>query len=64
MMNCWQSEPERRPSFAHLMQNLKRMENQHKVRTVEATQLPKCDVNFWREKNVWNRMHFFVVVGS
>ncbi|XP_074634457.1 uncharacterized protein LOC141893000 [Acropora palmata] len=30
MMNCWQSEPERRPSFAHLTQNLKRMENQHK----------------------------------
>ena len=32
MMNCWQSEPETRPSFAHLTQELKRMENQHKVR--------------------------------
>ena len=31
MMNCWQSEPETRPSFADLTQQLKRMENQHKV---------------------------------
>ncbi|XP_074633142.1 uncharacterized protein LOC141891965 isoform X2 [Acropora palmata] len=30
MMNCWQSEPETRPSFADLTQQLKRMENQHK----------------------------------
>ena len=32
MMNCWQSEPELRPSFAVLKQQLKRMENHHKVR--------------------------------
>ena len=32
MMNCWQSEPEARPSFSDLTQQLKRMENQHKVR--------------------------------
>ena len=31
-MNCWQSEPEARPSFSDLTQQLKRMENQHKVR--------------------------------
>jgi len=30
MMNCWQSEPETRPSFSDLTQQLKRMENQHK----------------------------------
>ncbi|XP_067030317.1 fibroblast growth factor receptor 1-A-like isoform X2 [Acropora muricata] len=30
MMNCWQREPETRPSFADLTQQLKRMENQHK----------------------------------
>ncbi|XP_044180640.1 tyrosine kinase receptor Cad96Ca-like [Acropora millepora] len=30
MMNCWQSEPEARPSFNDLTQQLKRMENQHK----------------------------------
>ncbi|XP_074634416.1 proto-oncogene tyrosine-protein kinase receptor Ret-like isoform X5 [Acropora palmata] len=30
MMNCWQSEPEIRPSFADLTQQLKQMENQHK----------------------------------
>ena len=32
MMNCWQSEPEARPSFSDLTQQLQRMENQHKVR--------------------------------
>ena len=32
MMNCWQSEPEARPSFKDLTRQLKRMENQHKVR--------------------------------
>ena len=31
-MNCWQSEPEARPSFKDLARQLKRMENQHKVR--------------------------------
>ena len=33
-MNCWQSEPEARPSFKDLTRDaqLKRMENQHKVR--------------------------------
>ncbi|XP_067030240.1 fibroblast growth factor receptor 2-like isoform X4 [Acropora muricata] len=30
MMNCWQSEPEARPSFSDLTQQLQRMENQHK----------------------------------
>ncbi|XP_067032676.1 fibroblast growth factor receptor 3-like isoform X4 [Acropora muricata] len=30
MMNCWQSEPEIRPSFADLTQQLKQMKNQHK----------------------------------
>ncbi|XP_015774998.1 PREDICTED: tyrosine-protein kinase receptor Tie-1-like isoform X1 [Acropora digitifera] len=30
MMNCWQSEPEDRPSFSDLTQQLKHMENQHK----------------------------------
>jgi len=30
MMNCWQSEPEIRPSFADLTRQLKQMENQHK----------------------------------
>ncbi|XP_067030223.1 uncharacterized protein [Acropora muricata] len=30
MMNCWQSEPEARPSFKDLTRQLKRMENQHK----------------------------------
>ncbi|XP_044176562.1 fibroblast growth factor receptor 3-like [Acropora millepora] len=30
MMNCWQSEPEARPSFSDLTQQLKGLENQHK----------------------------------
>ena len=32
MMKCWESEPEARPSFSDLTQQLKRLENQHKVR--------------------------------
>ena len=32
MMNCWQNEPEARPSFTALTKQLKDMENQHKVR--------------------------------
>ena len=32
MMNCWESEPATRPSFVDLTQQLKHMENQHKVR--------------------------------
>ena len=31
-MNCWQSELEAKPSFKDLTRQLKRMENQHKVR--------------------------------
>ncbi|XP_067052294.1 fibroblast growth factor receptor 2-like isoform X2 [Acropora muricata] len=30
MTNCWQCEPEARPSFSDLTQQIKRMENQHK----------------------------------
>ena len=32
MMNCWQNEPQARPSFTALTKQLKDMENQHKVR--------------------------------
>ena len=31
MRNCWQEEPEDRPSFEQLRHELKLMENQHKV---------------------------------
>ncbi|XP_067030252.1 tyrosine kinase receptor Cad96Ca-like isoform X2 [Acropora muricata] len=31
MVNCWHSEPEARPSFSDLTQQLKRMEKQHKT---------------------------------
>ena len=31
MMNCWQNEPEARPSFTALTKQLRDMENQHKV---------------------------------
>ena len=34
MMNCWQNEPQARPSFTALTKQLKDMENQHKVRSV------------------------------
>ena len=31
MMNCWKNEPQDRPSFTSLTNQLKRIENQHKV---------------------------------
>ena len=31
MLNCWQKEPDDRPSFEQLRRELKQMENQHKV---------------------------------
>ena len=31
MRNCWQEEPDDRPSFEQLQRELKLMENQHKV---------------------------------
>ena len=31
MLNCWQEEPDARPSFEQLRRELKLMENQHKV---------------------------------
>ena len=42
MMNCWQSEPEARPSFSDLTQQLKRMENQHKVRLNRKLSRKEC----------------------
>ena len=38
MMNCWQNEPEARPSFTALTKQLKDMENQHKVRLLVVNQ--------------------------
>ena len=32
MMSCWQNEPEARPVFTLLTKQLRKMENQHKVR--------------------------------
>lgn len=32
MMNCWEKEPQDRPSFNSLTKQLKRIEDQHKVR--------------------------------
>ena len=49
-MNCWKSEPEARPSFNDLTQQLKRMENQHKVR-LSGKQLKKeCFLFITQEK--------------
>ena len=55
MMNCWQSEPETRPSFADLTQQLKRMENQHKVRLQQKNSVNNAFSSFMctikRKKN-------------
>ena len=50
MMNCWQSEPEDRPSFSDLTQQLKRMENQHKVRLNIKLFNKECSVFITQKK--------------
>jgi len=32
MMKCWENDPDKRPTFTDLKNQLKDMENQHKVR--------------------------------
>ena len=44
MMNCWQNEPEARPSFTDLTKQLKDMENQHKVGL-----LVPCDIKYFSD---------------
>ena len=60
MMNCWKSEPEARPSFNDLTQQLKRMENQHKVR-LSGKQLKKeCFLFITQEKTGPSRCPSFI----
>ena len=47
MLKCWQKDPDERPTFSDLKNQLKDMENQHKVRQVQGTikLLPLCSFN-------------------
>ena len=36
MMKCWQEDPDARPTFADLRNQLKEMENQHKVNKIRT----------------------------
>ena len=45
MMNCWQNEPEARPSFTDLTKQLKDMENQHKVRLSLPSDIKRISVD-------------------
>ena len=44
MMNCWQNEPEARPSFTALTKQLRDMENQHKVRLSLPSDIKRISV--------------------
>ena len=44
MINCWQNEPEARPSFTDLTKQLKDMENQHKVRLSLPSDIKRISV--------------------
>ena len=46
MMNCWQNEPEARPSFTALTKQLKDMENQHKVTLLVINEKKKALTSF------------------
>ena len=37
MMKCWQDDPDARPTFTDLKNQLRDMENQHKVRALHLT---------------------------
>ena len=56
MMNCWQNEPEARPSFADLTQQLKGMEKQHKVRLFIKFQC-KPTANFYMSYELIQRLY-------
>ena len=44
MMNCWQNEPEARPSFTALTKHLTDIENQHKVRLSLPSDIKRISV--------------------
>ena len=47
MLKCWQNDPDVRPTFSYLKNQLKDMENQHRVRQLQGTikLLPLCFFN-------------------
>ena len=45
MMNCWQNEPEARPSFTALTKQLRDMENEHKVRMSVPRDIADSDIS-------------------
>ena len=50
MMKCWENDPDKRPTFTDLKNQLKEMENQHRVR-----QRHILFYFFYRER-LWNQM--------
>ena len=55
MMKCWQEDPDARPTFADLRNELKEMENQHKVNKIRTKLF-----SFLSKINVINLVIFFV----
>ena len=55
MMKCWQEDPNARPTFVDLRNQLKEMENQHKVNKIRTKLF-----SFLSKINVINLVIFFV----
>ena len=68
MMNCWQNEPQARPSFTALTKQLKDMENQHKVRLSLPSGIKRISVTSAEcndnDCSVINRFEFAQETGS
>ncbi len=62
MMKCWQNDPDARPTFTDLKNQLKDMENQHKVEKLPLTGFMRKAVELDKnriQRNLWSNIYDF-----